>query len=50
MLKKWDRAFERFPHRVGATDTAQPGPAHNEDLLKRVMPLPIRNKQLKAPI
>jgi hypothetical protein len=45
--KKWDRAFERFPHRVGATNTAQPNPAHNEDLLKRVMPFPICNKQLK---
>jgi len=46
MLKKRDRAFECFPHFVGATTAAHPPPALIEELLKRVMPFPIANKQI----
>jgi len=47
MLKKRDRAFECFPHCVGATNAAHPSPGHIENLLKRVTPFPIRTKQFK---
>ena len=47
MLKKRDRAFECFPHCVGPTNAAHPSPGHIEDLLKLVMPFPIRTKQIK---
>jgi len=46
MLKKRDRAFECFPHFGGATTAAHPSPAQIEELLKRVMPFPIPNKQI----
>ena len=46
MLKKGDRAFECFPHFIGATTAAHPSPALIEELLKRVMPFPIPNKQI----
>ena len=46
MLKKRDRAFEYFPHFGGITTAAHPSPAHIEELLKRVMPFPIPNKQI----
>jgi hypothetical protein len=46
MPKKQDGAFECFPHFGGATTAAHPSPAHIEELLKRVMPLPIPTKQI----
>jgi hypothetical protein len=46
ILKKRDRAFECFPHSGGITTAAHPSPAHIEELLKRVMPFPIPNKQI----
>jgi hypothetical protein len=47
MLEKRDRAPKRFSHHIGVIDVAQPSSTDVPDLLKRIMPFPIRAKQLE---
>jgi hypothetical protein len=47
MFKKWNRAPKRFSHHIGVIDVAQPASTDVPDLLKRIMPFPIRAKQLE---
>jgi hypothetical protein len=47
MFKEWDRALERLANRVGVINVAHPSSTDIPHLLKRLVPLPIRGKQLK---
>src|SRR5262249_48948822 len=47
MFKKWERALERLSKRIGVMNVAQPSSTDIPDLLQRLIPLPIRAKQLK---
>jgi hypothetical protein len=48
MFKEWDRALERLSNRLGVIIVAHPSSADIPDLSKRLMPLPIRAKQLEG--
>jgi hypothetical protein len=47
MFKEWDRALERLSNWVGVINVAHPSSTDIPHLLKRLVPLPIRGKQLK---
>jgi len=48
IFKKWDRTLEHRSNRLGVMDVAHPSSTHIPDLLKRLVPLPIRAKQIEC--
>jgi hypothetical protein len=47
MFKEWDRALERLSNRFGVINVTDPSSTDLPDLLQRLVPLPIRAKQLE---